>query len=89
MSLMTAPTQNIQLWDELIEFIAAGSTPSQVVEFQPSLAVKTRVAELIEQEKLEELTPQAQQELDQYLMLEHLLRLAKARARQYLDQTVS
>jgi hypothetical protein len=39
---------------------------------------------LIEQEKIKGLTPEEKTELDHYLELEHIMRLAKARARQRL-----
>ena len=37
----------IRAYEELIDFIAAGSTPSDVVEFHPSEAARQRVAELV------------------------------------------
>jgi hypothetical protein len=71
-------------YDEVIEFIAAGTTPKTVVDFQPSEATKTRVAELIYKEKTVGLSRDEKNELDHYMQLEHLMRLAKVRARQYL-----
>jgi hypothetical protein len=72
-------------YEEVIEFIAAGTTPSGVVSFQPSDAVKERVADLIHREKSIGLSPEEQSELDHYLQLEYLMRLAKARARQHIS----
>jgi hypothetical protein len=69
---------------ELIDFIARGSTPSDVVAFQPSEATKAHVEDLIRREKTVGLSPDETAELDHYLHLEHLMRLAKARARQQL-----
>jgi hypothetical protein len=71
-------------YEEIIEFIAAGTTPQSLINFQPSEVAKERVADLIFREKTEALTAEEKAELDQYLMLEHLLRLAKARAYQYI-----
>ena len=71
-------------YEEIIDFIAAGTTPSRVVAFQPSQAVKDRVADLIHREKTTGLSPEESSELNQYLQLEHLMRLAKARARTHL-----
>ncbi|MBU4270860.1 MAG: hypothetical protein KKE86_00920 [Planctomycetes bacterium] len=70
-------------YEEVIDFIAAGSDSIGVVEFHPSEAARRRVAELIEREKDDALTADEQSELDHYLQLEHLMRLAKARARRY------
>lgn len=80
---MTARTQAAKAYDEVIDFIAAGTKPSSVIAFRPSDTTKQRVAELIEREKIEGLTPDEQSELDLYLQLEHLMRLAKARAHRY------
>jgi len=71
-------------YEEIIDFIAAGTTPSRVVAFQPSQEVKDRVADLIHREKTTGLSPEDASELNQYLQLEHLMRLAKARARAHL-----
>jgi len=71
-------------YDELIDFIAAGSKPVDVVAYEPSQAAKNRVADLIHQEKTIGLTPGEKSELDNYIQLEHIMRLAKARARRYV-----
>jgi hypothetical protein len=70
-------------YEEVIDFIAAGSSSAAVVGFHPSDAAKQRVADLLSREKEDGLTPDERSELDHYLQLEHLMRLAKARARQY------
>jgi len=74
----------MKAYEEVIEFIAAGTTPSRIVSFQPSEAVKERVADLIHREKSIGVSPEEKSELDHYLQLEHLMRLAKARARQHV-----
>jgi hypothetical protein len=71
-------------YEEIIEFIAAGTTPQSLINFQPSEMAKERVVDLILREKTEGITDEEKAELDQYLMIEHLLRLAKARAYQYI-----
>ena len=71
-------------YEEVIDFIAAGTTPTRVANFEASLSVKERVAELILREKTAGLSPDEKSELDRYMELEHIIRLAKARARQYL-----
>lgn len=59
-------------------------TPSNLVAFWPSEEARRSVAHLIEQEKSASLTPEEKSELDHYMQLEHLMRLAKARARRHL-----
>jgi hypothetical protein len=71
---------------EIIEFIAPGTTPEAVARFQPSPEAKHRVAELIEREKEDGLSPSEKAELDHFMELEHILRLAKGKARQILSR---
>ncbi|MEM7375507.1 MAG: hypothetical protein AAF587_43340 [Bacteroidota bacterium] len=71
-------------YEEIIFFIAAGSTPEQVIAFRPSQEVQNRVRELVDREKNTSLSAEEQSELNNYLLLEHLMRMAKARARQIL-----
>lgn len=75
----------MKAYEEVIEFIAAGSTPERVVSFRPSTATKERVADLIDREKTTGLLAEETSELDHYLQLEHLMRLAKARAHQHVS----
>jgi len=72
-----------KVYDEVIEFIAACS-PENVIAFRPSEGAKARVADLIFREKTEGLPDDQKSELDHYLQIEHLMRLAKARAHHYL-----
>lgn len=71
---------------EIIDFIAAGTTPDAVAQFRPSLEAEQRVADLIEREKTDRLSPEEKAELDHFLELEHILRMAKARARQIISR---
>lgn len=71
-------------YEEVIEFIAAGTSPDEVAAFRPSEAVRQRAIELVQREKGEGLTADEKSELEHYLQLEHIMRLAKARARQRL-----
>lgn len=71
-------------YDEIIDWLADGFTPASLVAYRPSEAVRERVAELISRSKNEELADPEATELAHYLQIEHLLRLAKARARHRL-----
>jgi hypothetical protein len=75
--------QTNKVYDEVIEFIAS-SSPQNVIAFRPSEESKARVADLIFREKVEGLSEDEKSELDHYLQIEHLMRLAKARAHHYL-----
>jgi hypothetical protein len=74
----------ILAYDEFVDFLAGGTTPQGVIDFHPSEETKGRVAELIEAQKRASLTATETAELNYYLQIEHLMRLAKARARQRL-----
>ena len=71
-------------YEEMINFIASGTTPESVVGFKASPETKARVAELIHREKTVGLTPEEKAELDSYEELEHLMIMAKARAHQLI-----
>lgn len=70
-------------YDEVIEFIA-GTDPHGVATYRPSEQTRARVADLVVREKTGELSAEEATELQSYLHLEHIMRLAKARARQRL-----
>ncbi|HME06257.1 MAG TPA: hypothetical protein VKG25_04370 [Bryobacteraceae bacterium] len=70
-------------YDEIIDFIAAGTTPEAVVAFRPSESVQQRVAALLERSSEGSISAKEQSELEDYLQLEHIMIMAKARARQH------
>ncbi len=70
-------------YDEIIDFFAAGTTPEAVVAFRPSNEAALRVAELVAKSKEGSISTEEQSELEDYLQIEHILILAKARARQH------
>ena len=71
-------------YEEIIDFIAAGTTPGKIIAFRPSETAKARVSDLILRSKGANLSSDEKTELDHYMQLEHLMRLAKARAQRYL-----
>ena len=71
----------IRAYNEIVDFIASGSTPEAVANFCASEESKNRLAELIAREKSSEITPEERSELDHYVEIEHIMRLAKAKAR--------
>ena len=73
-----------KVYEEVVDFIAAGSSPASVAAFRPSKAARARVSALVLQEKTVGLSSSQTAELEHYLQIEHLMRLAKARARQFL-----
>ena len=74
----------LKAYDEVIDFIAATS-PAKVLAFRPSEATTQRVSDLIYQEKTTGLSLEEKAELDHYMWLEHVMRMAKIRARNLLQ----
>ena len=72
------------VYHEIIEFIAVGTTPEGVANYRPSVAAQQRVADLMERDQ--SLSPEEKAALDHFLELEHILRLARARARLTLSR---
>ena len=67
--------------DELVDFLV-GQIPNQALaDFQASGPARQRVWDLLAKEKEIGLLPEEKLELEDYLKLEHLLDLAKAKAR--------
>jgi hypothetical protein len=54
-------------YEELIDFIAAGTTPETVLAFRPSDSVQQRVAELVERSHNGSVSAEEQSELEDYL----------------------
>lgn len=73
-------------YDEFVTFIASGTTPEQIASYRPSAAQQARAYELLHRERQGELTVEEKAELDTYISLEHILRLAKAKAKLLLKK---
>jgi hypothetical protein len=74
-------------YEELVEFIAANTPPAKLIAFRQSEETRNRVADLLFREKSGGLSRDEASELDHFVEIEHLMRLAKARARQRLAAT--
>jgi hypothetical protein len=69
------------LYMEFIDFVAAGTTPEDVINFRPSAQAQERLSELLERNREGTLTEDESAELDKAMTLEHIMRIAKAKAR--------
>lgn len=70
-----------RVYEEIIDFLAGGFIPDSLIAYRPSEEAKRCVEDLIRREKNEGLTPEETSELNHYMELEHILALARARAR--------
>jgi hypothetical protein len=82
---MNTSVKTIKVYDEIINFIAGGTTPQGVINFQFSETAQERLEDLIYNSKNNELTKEDKRELDHYLTLEHIMTLAKAKAHELLS----
>ena len=74
------------VYDEIIDFIATGTSPDKVIAFRPSEKMQSKVSALLSKEKNSSLTPDEKIELEHYSVIEHLMRMAKAKAFLILNQ---
>ena len=81
---MTITVKTTKVYDEIVNFIASGTTPESVINFKISDVAQERLDDLVYQRTMGELTPEEKKELDTFLTLEHIMTLAKARAYTYI-----
>ncbi len=67
--------------DEIILLLSSGASPEEIVRYKPSEGLQERVSSLLRWSKERQLDYEEQCELDHYLVLEHIMRLAKIHAR--------
>ena len=70
--------------DAIIAVLASRPMPEQVLALRPSAEMQSRVSELLNRSKDGTLPRAEEAELERYLVLEHLVRLAKAHALEQL-----
>ena len=65
---------------DIIALLASQPTPDQILALRPSPEFQGRVSELVAESKAGTLSAKGEAELERYLTLEHLVRLAKTHA---------
>ncbi len=71
-------------FDEVYEFLLSAPTPQDVIAFRPSAPTQSRINTLLERNKEGDLTSDQQAELDEFLRVEHFVRMLKIKAQQKL-----
>jgi hypothetical protein len=74
----------IRVYDEMIDFITSAPRPEEIVSFEPSAKSQQRLEDLQFKRREEGLTEDELHELEQFIMIEHIMRMAKAKAKQRL-----
>ncbi len=65
---------------EVLETLAALPTPQEVLALRPSPALAERLRALLDKNRTEGLSPDEEREWEGYQYMEHLVRIAKAKA---------
>lgn len=71
---------------EIVTLLASQPTPEPILSIHPSREFQARVSELLAQSKAGTLSAKQEAELERYLTLEHLVRLAKTHALAQLQE---
>jgi len=81
-NLLVEEADTKRTMDELavMDILASRPTSEEILALKPSSDLQTRVTDLLARSKESPLSQAEETELDRYLMLEHLVRLAKAKA---------
>ena len=77
--LAVAPEQTIK--DVVTDFLASGPSVDDLIAYRLPEALQERAQYLLDQKRAEGLTATEQQEMDEFLQIDHLLALVKAKAR--------
>ena len=65
---------------EVLEFLVNLPSPEEILALKPSEALQTQVQNLLEKHRTVGLTPEEERTWQQYEYVEHLVRVAKAKA---------
>ena len=65
---------------DILETLARLPAPDEILALRPSANLQTRINTLLEKNRTTDLLPDERREWEQYEYLEHIVRIAKARA---------
>ena len=77
-----------RVFDEIVDFITSAPQPEQILMFKPSIDAQLRLESLLDKKREDGLSADENHELEQYLTIEHIMRLAMNRIieRQLIEQ---
>lgn len=73
------------LYGDVVDFLASGPKPEEIVAYHPSAAVQERIEQLLAKNRAGLLSPVESSELDEYQSLNYLVTRIKIQARQTLQ----
>lgn len=74
-SVATSP-----VFSEMLDFLAGGPTPQEIIDFKVSPVAQSRLEELLEKNRESQLSSAEASELDTFQQVNHIFILLKARA---------
>jgi hypothetical protein len=78
--LLSRPQAGFTGFAEVLDFLANLPTPEEILTLRPSLELQVQIDRLSEKYQAQDLTAAEQQLWQQYEYLEHVIRMAKAKA---------
>ena len=78
--MVAAP--QITLFDEILEFLASGPTPQQIVAYEPPDTLQQRLSYLLEQNRQDNLSAEEKGELEEFLRMNRFMSRLRLLARQ-------
>lgn len=85
-----AESVNLKAYNEVMDFLASGPSPSEILHFQLSVEARQRASSLLQKERTQGLTETEAQELDFYVELGDFLGILRAKAQlQFQDKPLS
>jgi len=70
--------------DAIIKFITSFPSPEEVLAFKPSSESQERLNELLQKQGARDLSPEEHHELDYFMLVEHIMRMARFEAKERL-----
>lgn len=63
----------MNVYADLIDLIAPGVTPEQLIDFKPSAEAQDRLSDLLYKNRTSRLTTEDERELEQFKVMEHIM----------------
>lgn len=73
---------------EVLEFLASLPSPREILSLRPSDRLQSQIQDLLEKSRAGTLSYREEQDWERYEFLEHLVRMAKAKAHQKLGSPI-
>jgi hypothetical protein len=77
------PPPSNEVYRHVLEFLATNPSPQEILDFRITPAMQERASDLLEKNRSDQLTPAESAELDEYVYINDLVSLLKARALQH------